>query len=138
MRKLTPQAVHAVIATLEAIIEDPMVLTEVDGDTRVALLKAAGRVSRPTRDETRRASRALRAHRREQDRDHDRGVRAATHIRMARESPVFTAPARLVTSTEAPSTTDDGGEELRTPRSCYVCKAEFRKVHFFYDSMCGP
>src|SRR6185369_15608982 len=24
----------------------------------------------------------------------------------------------------------------KEPRSCYVCKVEFRKVHFFYDSMC--
>ncbi|MEK9145726.1 MAG: SDR family NAD(P)-dependent oxidoreductase, partial [Elusimicrobiota bacterium] len=26
--------------------------------------------------------------------------------------------------------------ELSEPRSCYVCKAEFRRLHFFYDSMC--
>ncbi|WP_438028826.1 SDR family NAD(P)-dependent oxidoreductase [Sorangium sp. So ce233] len=30
-----------------------------------------------------------------------------------------------------------GAPELAKPRKCYVCKAEFRRVHFFYDSMCG-
>ena len=25
---------------------------------------------------------------------------------------------------------------LEKPRHCYVCKAEFRKLHFFYDAMC--
>jgi NAD(P)-dependent dehydrogenase (short-subunit alcohol dehydrogenase family) len=35
---------------------------------------------------------------------------------------------------------EDGPEArarlLRTPKSCYVCKAEFRELHFFYDAMC--
>jgi NAD(P)-dependent dehydrogenase (short-subunit alcohol dehydrogenase family) len=26
--------------------------------------------------------------------------------------------------------------ELKNPRACYVCKAEYRRLHFFYDSMC--
>ncbi|MCU0683879.1 MAG: SDR family NAD(P)-dependent oxidoreductase [Polyangiaceae bacterium] len=25
---------------------------------------------------------------------------------------------------------------LELPRNCYVCKAEFRRLHFFYDSLC--
>ena len=28
--------------------------------------------------------------------------------------------------------------ELLKPRACYVCKAEFTRLHFFYDAMCGP
>ena len=27
--------------------------------------------------------------------------------------------------------------ELHEPRACYICKAPFTQVHFFYDSMCG-
>src|SRR4029078_2329654 len=30
------------------------------------------------------------------------------------------------------------GPELKAPRKCYVCKAEFRRLHFFYDQLCGP
>ncbi|MDP1793509.1 MAG: SDR family oxidoreductase, partial [Acidimicrobiales bacterium] len=29
-------------------------------------------------------------------------------------------------------------EELARPRSCYICKHEFRQVHFFYDQLCPP
>jgi NAD(P)-dependent dehydrogenase (short-subunit alcohol dehydrogenase family) len=28
--------------------------------------------------------------------------------------------------------------ELRDARKCYVCKAEFKKIHFFYDQLCPP
>jgi NAD(P)-dependent dehydrogenase (short-subunit alcohol dehydrogenase family) len=136
MTKLTPADVQSVIAILEAIVEDRTILSDVDREMRVALLKVAGRLSRPTREETRSAARAFRSLERKEDRDHDRIVRARTKIRYARESPVFTAPARIVAGDDAPPC--EHGDELRVPRNCYVCKAEFRKLHFFYDSMCGP
>ena len=25
---------------------------------------------------------------------------------------------------------------LKQPRACYVCKAEYRELHFFYDALC--
>ena len=28
------------------------------------------------------------------------------------------------------------GEELNSPRNCYVCKEEFTQLHFFYDTLC--
>jgi NAD(P)-dependent dehydrogenase (short-subunit alcohol dehydrogenase family) len=61
----------------------------------------------------------------------DRGARARTGIRAAREEAVFTAPAAL-----------PGGEardspgELRKPKTCYVCKAEYTTLHHFYDALC--
>ncbi|MCA8978400.1 MAG: SDR family oxidoreductase, partial [Planctomycetes bacterium] len=30
----------------------------------------------------------------------------------------------------------DEGPELERPRGCYVCKKDYTRVHFFYDSMC--
>jgi NAD(P)-dependent dehydrogenase (short-subunit alcohol dehydrogenase family) len=137
MTKLTTADVQGVIAILEAIVADRTVLSEVDRETRIALLKVAGRLSRPTRNETRSAARAFRALERKQNLDHDRAVRAVTKIRLARESPVFTAPPRLVAPADG-VVPDDACSELRVPRSCYVCKTEFRKLHFFYDSMCAP
>jgi len=132
MPKLTEEEVRGVLAVLEAIVADRTVLSEVDRETRVALMQAAGRLSRPERHEIRRAARAFRARERKELAEHDRALRAAAQIRVARESPVYTAPARLVAAgTEA-------GPELKVPRSCYVCKAEYTKVHFFYDAMCGP
>ena len=128
---------------LEAIVEDRLVLSEIDHDTRVSLLKAAGRVSRPTRDESARTAKSIRAMDRRKARDHDRNVRAATEIRTARRAEVFTAPPQLVSVPAAQSEQGAGGppgdaNELRKSRLCYVCKAEFRKVHFFYDAMCTP
>jgi NAD(P)-dependent dehydrogenase (short-subunit alcohol dehydrogenase family) len=29
-----------------------------------------------------------------------------------------------------------GGPELHAPRKCYVCKAEYRRIHPFYDQLC--
>ena len=28
--------------------------------------------------------------------------------------------------------------ELKKPKTCYVCKTEFTRLHFFYDAMCPP
>ncbi|WP_437625874.1 SDR family NAD(P)-dependent oxidoreductase [Sorangium sp. So ce1151] len=64
--------------------------------------------------------------------------------------PAVTEPAVIepaVTELDSPSEPvaagpvppgERGAPELAKPRKCYVCKAEFRKVHFFYDAMCGP
>ncbi len=50
---------------------------------------------------------------------------------------MFAPPPQLLITNEP-----DGGppaahiRELQTPRNCYVCKVEFRRLHFFYDAMC--
>ncbi|WP_438019613.1 SDR family oxidoreductase [Sorangium sp. So ce315] len=46
-------------------------------------------------------------------------------------------PAAPPSAGEPAPPDEHGAPELAKPRKCYVCKAEFRKVHFFYDSMCG-
>ena len=137
MEKLTPDEVRDLIATLAAIVEDRLVLSEVDHDTRIALLKVAGRLSRPTRDESARTAKAIRALDRRRALDRDRAVRAATEIRASRRAEVFTAPPQLV-SAPVGDGDDPGAGELHKPRLCYVCKAKFQKVHFFYDAMCAP
>ncbi|MGK3981742.1 SDR family NAD(P)-dependent oxidoreductase [Sorangium sp. So ce136] len=48
--------------------------------------------------------------------------------------PTVTEPV----AAEPASPGERGAPELTKPRKCYVCKAEFRAVHFFYDAMCGP
>jgi hypothetical protein len=50
---------------------------------------------------------------------------------VARESPVFVPPPALPgAAPEAPP------RELKKPKSCYVCKAEFTRLHHFYDALC--
>jgi NAD(P)-dependent dehydrogenase (short-subunit alcohol dehydrogenase family) len=154
MTKFTPEEVRGLIQMLETIVEDRMVLSDIDEETRIALLKVTGRISRPTRDENRKTAKAFRFRDRQRAQEHDRTVRAATEIRAARRAEVYAAPARLVSMPVAPGgeTQETNGashipeksgatatppDELHKARQCYVCKCEFRKVHFFYDAMCG-
>ncbi len=65
----------------------------------------------------------------------ERRLRAATGIRRAREDAVFTAPMQIAYANREPER-EDTVQTLETPRNCYVCKAEFTKLHQFYDSMC--
>ena len=125
------------IDLLETIVHDRTKLSHVADSDRLALLIAAGRISRPTRDETRRVGKAFRRVQKRQREDQDREARATTAIRAARVADVFTAPAAVLPeSEEARSGARAEAPELLKPRACYVCKVEFRRLHFFYDAMC--
>ncbi|MHB2025895.1 MAG: SDR family NAD(P)-dependent oxidoreductase [Elusimicrobiota bacterium] len=121
------------IAVLEAVLNDRGLLAQVPEETRIALLTAAGRVSHPTRLESIKLSRQIRAQNRRQLEIEDRRTRASTVIRRTRAADVFVAPAKI--------SADEASREerkLRKPRFCYVCKSKFQRLHFFYDSMCPP
>jgi len=126
----SPEDILRCVATLEALVRDRGALAGVTEETRIALLKAAGRACHPTRLEVMRLSREMRARERRESEARDRQARAATVIRRARQAAVFVPPPQL----EAPGGSQ--GPELAAPRYCYVCKTPFRRVHFFYDSMC--
>jgi NAD(P)-dependent dehydrogenase (short-subunit alcohol dehydrogenase family) len=129
MARFDPDELDRTIALLEAIAEDRLSLVDVPEERRLALIIAAGRVSRPTREETRRTSKGLRRLAREKVRTRDRDLVAASEIRTARRADVFVPPARILGS----GATE---RELETPKNCYVCKDLYSKLHFFYDSMC--
>ncbi|MBI4376706.1 MAG: SDR family oxidoreductase [Elusimicrobia bacterium] len=133
--KISPMAsedeLKRCVELLESIVKDRALLAQVPHELRVALMIAAGRVSRPARVEAIKLSRELQAREKRRKQTSDRQVRASTVIRQARQAPVFTPPAPLL-----PQAREHGGEDLSKPRFCYVCKAPFRRVHFFYDSMC--
>jgi NAD(P)-dependent dehydrogenase (short-subunit alcohol dehydrogenase family) len=133
MADFAPEETARLVEMLEAIVNDRSILSRLPDDQRMALVVAAGRVSRPTRDESRKAAKAFRFVRRKEDQAHDRNVRAATEVRAARRLEVFEAPPAL----PAGAPTPEGAGELQKARACYVCKTEFRKVHFFYDAMCA-
>ncbi|MBP9113222.1 MAG: SDR family oxidoreductase [Polyangiaceae bacterium] len=143
---------------LETLLDDPTTTASLPEEERRALIIAAGRLSRPTRHESKRVYKAFRVVKRKAEQHEDRQARAQTEIRAARRSEVYVAPARIVGGTEAPrlassvgpasasenagdapkvDATPPQGQELRTPRDCYVCKTEFRRLHFFYDAMCA-
>lgn len=138
MSRFSADEVNACIALLEAFVEDRTLLATITDEQRRQLIVAAGRLSRPNRDEVQRYSKAFRKITHAKNQAHDRAVRASTEIRVAREADVFVPPPQLVAGAPVEPTHTEGSaeRELRTPRDCYVCKREFHKLHFFYDSMC--
>jgi hypothetical protein len=95
MPVITPEELQRCLVLLESILEDRTLLSDMPEDLRVAFLIAAGRVSRPTREENRHGAKAFRRIVRKKVLTHDREVRASTEIRAARRAEVFEAPAQL-------------------------------------------
>jgi NAD(P)-dependent dehydrogenase (short-subunit alcohol dehydrogenase family) len=120
---------------LEAVVRDRSLLAEVPLALRQSLLIAAGRVSRPESYQEKRLVRALRRGRRRREEADDREMRAATGIRTARDAPVFVPPSPVLDEGQAGP---ELARELKKPKSCYVCKAEFTRLHHFYDALCLP
>jgi NAD(P)-dependent dehydrogenase (short-subunit alcohol dehydrogenase family) len=154
------------IALLDAVIEDRALLVDVPEDARQRLLMSAGRVSRPARGEARKLAKAFRKKERHDVRAEDEAVLDDTGIRALRRAPVFPTPSLAATppvpalagghdpisvptppraTPVRPAVTDtpphdasgDPTRALHEPRKCYVCKAPFQFVHFFYDQLCA-
>jgi NAD(P)-dependent dehydrogenase (short-subunit alcohol dehydrogenase family) len=93
-----------------------------------ALRRGVARVLREERREEARVSREARAGAaREKRREEDRQRVAEAGIRQRRAGTAPSPPER------------DAGQtihELHTPRPCYVCKAIYSRLHFFYDRLC--
>ncbi|MFI5006218.1 MAG: SDR family NAD(P)-dependent oxidoreductase [Solirubrobacterales bacterium] len=130
---LDPEEVRLATGMLEAIATDRALLASLPLETRQALLIAAGRVSRPQSYQEKRLVKALRRARRRRDEEADREARAETGIRVARDAPVFVPPSPALPPAPA---ADAPARELKKPKSCYVCKAEFTRLHHFYDALC--
>jgi NAD(P)-dependent dehydrogenase (short-subunit alcohol dehydrogenase family) len=130
----------ACVKVLEAIAADRGALAGVDRDTRLRLLEAAGRVSLPNRAEQRKLAKAFRRREQAEQKSADAALLDATGIRALRRAPVFVTPAALPAADSAPPAEPppEPARELKSPRKCYVCKAEFTRLHFFYDQLCPP
>ena len=131
--KYSPEEIQQCIALLEDLVNNSALLTHLSNDQRVALMIAAGHLSRPDREEIRKRKKQRVQLKRQTIDNHERRVQAATGIRSARETTVFSAPKQIA-PTEAP----DQNLELIKSRACYICKQHFTKVHFFYDALCPP
>ena len=142
----TAKDIAECVRLLEALVEDPALLAEVDLETRNELLVAAGRVSRPERNEQRLLSRAIRKKKKKAIRAEDEAKLVRAGIRQKRLAPVFITPEPLALAASqggtyqgepSPATSEEPAPPLNAPRCCYVCKAPCSHVHFFYDQMCG-
>ena len=132
MSKVTPQELNQCTEVLKRLLDDPSGLDLLSEDERVAFFTATGRVSRPSREEIRQRNKDIDRDRRQRRVRADKIARATTGIREARKAAVFTAPSQLTGDLAA----QQPQAVLQSPRNCYVCKAEFTTLHFFYDSMC--
>jgi NAD(P)-dependent dehydrogenase (short-subunit alcohol dehydrogenase family) len=131
---LTPTAAPAeaaLVEWLERLAADPDGLVALAPPLRRRLVEAAGRLSRPDRQEQRRRQRAFRRRDREEKRAHDDRLVATTEMRTALRQPVFVAPRLALPAAE-------GETLLAEPRACYVCKASYTRLHHFYDQLCPP
>lgn len=136
-KALTQEEIAGCISILESMIENPEQFTSLPEDQRIALMAAAGKVSRPDLNDIRRRNREVKRGRRREITAHEKAVRAATGIRSAREAAVFTAPAMIENLKSGSDSAQEAENlELKSPRNCYVCKAEFTRLHHFYDTMC--
>ncbi len=128
-----PKKITECILLLENFAKNSEQLCDLSEHERIALITAAGRLSRPDRNEIRKRKKDIKQTKRQIVIKHERGARAATGIRSAREAAVFNAPTRILDEKVSPNRDP---LELKSPRNCYICKAEYTQLHFFYDSMC--
>ena len=126
-------SIRGCITILEKIANQSELLSQLPEIERIALVTAAGKISRPDKKEIKKRSKDRKQQKRRAIVEKERRLRDATGIRQARDAAVFTAPLQICGST---SEINNNDPELETPRNCYVCKAEFTRLHHFYDTMC--
>ncbi|MFI5206165.1 MAG: hypothetical protein ACHQVK_04450, partial [Candidatus Paceibacterales bacterium] len=126
------------ITTLESLIKNSEPLAFLPEEKRISLLTAAGLISHPSAEEAQKRKNNVKKARRLMAQQNERKARALTGIREARKSPVFIAPKQLpeLTQSDPESEHVSINGSLNSHRNCYVCKAEYNELHFFYDSMC--
>jgi NAD(P)-dependent dehydrogenase (short-subunit alcohol dehydrogenase family) len=133
------------LRVLETLAENRADLLHVALDKRHRLLTAAGRVSRPDRNEQRQLLRAARRKDKHQIKAHDQALLERAQIRQKRLEPVFVTPEPPLLEAAGGGvfggTSEPPGAEAPPPlhvaRACYVCKTRVTRVHAFYDQMCS-
>jgi len=133
--RMSGDEIQRCISTLESLVNDSEKLTHLPEQQRIDLMTAAGRLSRPHREEIKKRQKDVKLLKKKGKKEPERKARAATGIRKARREKVFQAPAQLPISGDDLSNKDED-RLLKTPRNCYICKAPFLRLHFFYDALC--
>lgn len=131
-RKLNHDEINSAISLLEYLRDNGDQLTQLSDEQRVALMKAAGQLSRPDKKEIKKRNKAVKFSRKQANILNDRKERAKAAIRVARENSVFIAPKQIPLLNDS----SEKREKLSSPRNCYICKKEYEYLHHFYDSMC--
>ena len=129
--------IEDVTALLEAIVDDRALLADTDPELRERFLIAAGRVTRPDGKARRKLNKATQKKKKVAQREEDRALLNQTAIRKLRENPIFETPRRQEQAEESSPTWENPPlGHTHEERLCYVCRARFTDVHWFYDQMC--
>lgn len=129
----TNEEIETALKVLQSFATKTEQLTLLTHEQRLAMFKAAGSISRPDREESRKRQKDVKKLRKQNEKQANRNARKLTGIRSAREVPVFAAPEQIEWKEK---TEEAQSNEYATPHDCYVCRAKFTKVHHFYDTMC--
>jgi len=140
---------HEVLAQLESLAGDARKLALLPAAERQRLLAACGRLIGSSRGDRRQERRAARSHAAVLKREREEAALRASALRRARSDdkvdntslPTHALPSLAASREEAEHRESQlraahTAIELPEPRACYICKAPFSRVHFFYDSMC--
>lgn len=130
---IKPDQITDCIAILEKLVNNSEQLTTIPEVQRIELMKMAGLLSRPDREELKKRRKEKKQTERHKIVTHERQARAITGIRSAREAAVFTAPKQI---TSGQGSWLNNAPQLNSPRNCYICKKEYTHLHFFYDALC--
>lgn len=144
--ELTVDQLEQTIDTLDRIAGDRGQLLKLSQEQQERFLRLAGLIAHPGRAARRQIVRAARKIRRaeqeSQKRDDEalleqtgiRRLQSVSNRRLGSAPPHPQEHPNLPPSVELENKHFVG--EVKIPRNCYICKRDFYKVHFFYDSMC--
>ena len=93
--QITDSEIEQSLRLLGLLNQHPEMLAALEEDQRIALLKAAGQLSRPDRVELKSRNKTIKKEQAKKARTKDKHARAATGIRKARTESVFIAPKEL-------------------------------------------
>lgn len=135
------------ISIVEQIAHDRGLLSLLSVEDRRRLARAIDRIAHPDRTARKKLARAFK--RRDQAERTDEmaqdelllaatGIRSQSGLRQLKKAhppaPVLYAP--LLTIAASNDDDEQPGERLNVPRSCYICKRNYDRLHVFYDSLC--
>jgi len=141
---LTTVELAALTELLERLAADRDQLAPLPDDQRQRLLRATSKIAFPDRADRRQQQRKNRQRQQQATQEKrladqqllaETGMRAQTSVRQLKKA-APPGPFEPLPPPTGDHPEEHFGPQLQVSRSCYVCKQDFCRVHFFYDSMC--
>ena len=143
-QQLTREELLAALETMEQVAQDRGLLVPLSKEETDRLVRATSKIAFPGRAARRQAQQAHKQRRRaaaQKDKADDEQLLAETGIRTHFSVRQLKSPTPPEPFDEPLPPSDDHPAEhfrgeLNVARNCYICKRDYRRLHFFYDSMC--